>query len=226
MDGVENEPRAVDDRTGEHRGRSAPPDEFQHELWASPEELSDGAARWVEKTLRLWAAEHHPLIKQFGSETVSEAPSDEDLAAVDPNRASPYYRSIPVRVGAMLSLDEVLKFDVPAYLAQLSQMADDWGGQLVRGAFAHISDVCDATGNTINVAGRDLGDALLDTLDGLELSFSESGEPILPTIAMHPNTAAKFTGMDLTPQQRQRMAEILERKKEEHRASQRRPELR
>lgn len=221
-----NDVQATNDRTDADRHGSAPPDEPHHELWASPEDLSAGARVWVEKTLRLWAAEHHPLIKKFGTETVSEPASAEDMADIEPDLASPYYRSIPVQVGATLSLDEILDFDVPAYLGQLSQMADDWGGQLVKGAFTHISEVSDATGNTIDATGRDFGDVMLDALEGLELSFDESGDPVLPTIAMHPNTAAKLTGKDLTPQQKQRMAEILERKKEEHRASQRRPELR
>jgi len=94
-----------------------------------------------------------------------------------------------VQVPLTLDLDEVLTFDVPATLARLFEMADEWGGQLVRGMLGHISDVSDEHGQTVDASGRDFGDVLIESMERLEITFDESDNPVMPTLVMHPDTS-------------------------------------
>jgi len=195
------------------------------ELWAVPEEFAEGAARWVGRVLKKWSVELHPLLGEIGHEKASDLPSQADLAGTDAGLSTSLYRTIHVQVPATLDLEEVLTFDVPATLARLFEMADEWGGQLMRGMLGHISDVSDEHGQTVDASGRDFGDVLIESMERLEITFDESDNPVMPTLVMHPDTLAKLQGKSLTPEQEHRMAAVIERKREEHRASQRRPDL-
>ncbi len=195
------------------------------ELWAIPDEFAEGAARWVNHVLEVWSVALHPLLGEIRHEKASDLPSEADLADTDAGLTTSLYRPIHVQVPMTLDLDEVLRFDVPATLARLFEVADERGGQFVRGIFGHISDVSDEYGQTVYAGERDFGEVLIESLERLEITFDESDNPVMPMLVMHPDVAAKLEGASLTPEQERRKAEIIERKREEHRASQRRPDL-
>jgi hypothetical protein len=195
------------------------------ELWAVPDEFAEGAARWANRIVKSWSVELHPLLGEIGHEKASDLPSEADLADTDAGLATSLYRPIHVQVATTLDLDEVLRFDVPATLGRLFEMADEWGGQRMRGLLGHISDVSEEYGQTVDASGRDFGDVLIEALERLEITFDENDNPVMPTLVMHPDLAAKMEGTSPTPEQECRIAEIIERKREEHRASQRRPDL-
>jgi hypothetical protein len=90
---------------------------------------------------------------------------------------------------------------------------------------SHVSDVSDQYGQTVDASGREFGEVLLESLERLEIGFDEHDDPVMPTLVMHPDLLVKLQGKSLTPEQEQELAEIVERKREEHRASQRRPNL-
>lgn len=195
------------------------------ELWAAPEEFAEGAARWASRVLKQWSIELHPILGQFRYEKVSDLPSPVELTDVDHDLASHSYRPIRVAVEATVDFDDVLEFDVPAVLAQLLVVADERGRQLTSAMLGLIRDTSEEYGHAVDAGGRDFGDVLIEALEQLEIRFDESDDPVLPTLLMHPNTAAKLEGKSLTPDQEKRMAEVIARKREEHRASQRRSDL-
>lgn len=215
----------ADGAINESGGAGSDHDAPRLELWAVPDEFAEGAARWMNRVVKRWSVELHPLLGEIGHEKASDLPHGGDLADADADLSTPLYRSIHVQVATTVDLAEVLTFDVPATLARLFEMADQWGGQLVRGMLDHISEVSEAHGQVVDASGRDFGDALIESLDGLEISFDEKGDPVMPTLVMHPDLLAKLHGKAQTPEQERRVAEIMERKREEHRASQRRPDL-
>jgi hypothetical protein len=104
------------------------------------------------------------------------------------------------------------------------ELADSFGSQLVQGMLAHISDVCDASGQTIDAGGRDIFEVMIETLETIDMSFDENGEPNL-TMVVHPDTAAKLWDKTPTPEQEARVQQILERRREEWDASRRRHDL-
>jgi hypothetical protein len=195
------------------------------ELWAVPDEFAEGAARWFNRVAKSWSVELHPMLGKIGHEKATDLPSEEDLAVTDPGLSTSLFRPIHVQVATTVDLDEVLTFDVPATLARMFEMADNWGGQLMRGMLSHVSDVSDQYGQTVDASGREFGEVLLESLERLEIGFDEHDDPVMPTLVMHPDLLVKLQGKSLTPEQEQELAEIVERKREEHRASQRRPNL-
>ena len=58
-------------------------------------------------------------------------------------------------------------------------------------------------------------------LERMEIEFDEHGEPILPTMIGPPAIAVKIEDNPITPEQEQRKAEILARKKTEFYAKKR-----
>lgn len=195
------------------------------ELWAACDELAAGAHLWVDRIVKQWAIELHPVLGLLGKETVGELPSPEDLAGEDAELASSLYRSMRVRVGVSLDVAEVLNFDVQATQERLYDMANQRGGQLTRGILEHISDVSEEYGQVVDGVGREFGDVYIDAVEKIELAFDDEGNPKPPTIVMGLNVAAGVES-GLTPTQRVRLQQVLERKREEHRAAQRRPDLR
>lgn len=195
------------------------------ELWAAPDEFARGAEAWLGRVLKEWARELHPVLGLLGSEKVSDLPTQEEIAHADPELTSPLFRAITVAVDHSLSFDEVLTFDVSATLARFFEIADDWGGQLTRGVLGHISDVSDEYGQSIDGSGRDFFDVLIEAFESLEVTFDGDGEPEIPTLVVGPGVMDKMRTGSMTPDQERRMAKAMARKREEHRAAQRRPEL-
>jgi hypothetical protein len=113
---------------------------------------------------------------------------------------------------------------VDPFLAMVFELADAFGSQLTQGMLAHISDVCDASGQTIDAGGRDFIDVMIETLETVEMSFNEDGNPNL-TMVVHPDTAKKLRDKTPTPEQEERIQQILERRREEWNASRRRHDL-
>lgn len=195
------------------------------DLWATPEEFRIGALKWVNEAVNNLAFELHPLLGRVGHETVADLPTSDQRSDDDADPTSPTSRTIRVEVSVSVDLDEVLAFDVDAYLTRIYEMADEYGSQLTKGMLTLIIHVTEAHGLTIDASGRDFFDAAIDSVELMALSFDEDGNPVLPTLVVHPTTAAKLLDKRMTPAQERRLNEILRRKQEERRASRSRPEL-
>lgn len=87
-----------------------------------------------------------------------------------------------------------------------------------------MSDVSEEYGNVIEGGGRDFFDVFADALETIDLAFDEQGHPNL-TIVMHPDQMDKLRDKEPTPEQEARLNAILERRREEWRASRRRRDL-
>jgi hypothetical protein len=166
----DDEPAAVSLSTV-HEGEASP------ELWAACDELAAGAALWVERIVKQWAIELHPVLGLLGNETVGELPSPEDLSGEDAELASSLYRSMRVRVSVSLNVAEVLDFDVQATQERLYDMADQRGGQITREILQHISDVSEEHGQIVDGAGRDFGDVYIDAVEKTRARLRRRGEP-------------------------------------------------
>jgi hypothetical protein len=107
---------------------------------------------------------------------------------------------------------------------EVFELADAFGSQMTQGMLAHISEVCDASGQTIDAAGRDFIEVIIETLETIEMSFDEDGKPNL-TLVVPPGSAEKLRNKMPTPEQEERIQEILERRRAEWDASRSRHDL-
>jgi len=59
------------------------------ELWAVPDEFAEGAERWLNRVVKTWSVELHPLLGKIGHEKASDLPSEADLADMDTDLSPP-----------------------------------------------------------------------------------------------------------------------------------------
>jgi hypothetical protein len=101
----------------------------------------------------------------------------------------------------------------------IAQLAEDREAQLVPQMVGHISKITEATGNVIDMKGRDIWEAQLEAIETIHISFDADGDPSLPQLLMHPDTAAKIGEPPAGFQER--FNEIVERRHDEWMASRR-----
>jgi hypothetical protein len=194
------------------------------EVWALPSEYDAAASAWMSTTVDTLSRELHPLLASVRRERVADLPRPEEHAPETSDLASPLFRGIEASHVLTADVEDSLRGDVDSFLTMAFDLADAFGSQLMKGMLAHISEVCDATGQTINAEGRDFVDVMIETLETIDISFDENGEHNL-TMVMHPDTAAKLQDKQPTLEQEARMQQVLERRREEWNASRSRHDL-
>ena len=193
------------------------------ELWALPSEYNAAASAWMSDTVDGLSRELHPLLASVRREQVADLPRPEEHAPETADLASPLFRGIEASHVLTADVQDTLTGDVDPFLTMVFDLADAFGSQLTQGMLAHISEICDASGQTIDAEGRDLIEVMIETLETIDMSFNENGEPNLRMV-VHPDTAANFRDQP-TPEQEARIREILDRRREEWDASRRRLDL-
>ena len=141
-----------------------------------------------------------------------------------PPEASSLYRPALVSYEWTASVQDVVDFDVDQFLADVYAMADNTGGQIMSAFLELVSDVSEEYGNVIDGEGRDFFDVFAEVLETIEMTFDDAGRPNA-TLVMHPDQMDKLKDKKPTPEQESRLNGILERRREEWRASRRRRDL-
>lgn len=116
-------------------------------------------------------------------------------------------------------LDEVIHGDFGGVLTSFDQAADQEARSLVGALFENMRRVTEATGMVVESKGGPTPETILEVIDKMELSFDDTGEPQMPTLVAHPNAVAKLPPW--LPEHSERLAEILQRKREERDARRR-----
>lgn len=97
--------------------------------------------------------------------------------------------------------------------AAVASSAKDYAASVVPQMLAHISQICDATGNVVDAQGQSIWEAQLEMLETIEIHFDEDGNPTLPSLVLHPDTADKLG--DPPDGFVERFNEILTRRRDE-----------
>jgi hypothetical protein len=189
-----------------------------------PAEYGAGALMWVNDAIDTMSRGLHPLLATIRRERVLDLPRPEEHAAGSEHLASPLYRGIEIQHVVTSNVRDTVEGDIEAFLTLVFELADEFGSQMMRGMLDHVSDICDASGQTINAQGRDYFDVMLETLETIDMSFDEDGKPNL-TLVAHPETARKIQAKQPTPEQQERLRQLLERRREEWSASRHRRDL-
>lgn len=97
--------------------------------------------------------------------------------------------------------------------AAVAQLALEHEQQVVPHMIAHLSAVCEGTGNVVDGAGLSVWEGQLKMLETIEIMFDPDGTPSLPQLLMHPDTTANIgePPADFT----QRFEAIIERRRDE-----------
>ncbi len=181
--------------------------------------------------------EHEPILKSVRREPVADVPrASNDVDPDDPGGQpaveddteqtgqSLLYRPMVVQHEWLAKVETAVNFDVEDFLADVDAMAQSMAGQLVAGMLQHISDVTEATGQVVSGEGRDFWEAMLEAMEGVELSFDEQGNHH-GMVVIHPDLAEKIKNNPPTPEQEARAQEIIRNKREQWNASRRLEDL-
>lgn len=197
---------------------------MQRELWAFPSEFAAAAAQWHDDAVDAISAELHPLLRSTWQGPLADLPRPEDHSPSTAHLASPLHRTFETSYAPTMRTQDAVEGSVETYLAGVFEEADLLGTRIVAGMISHVSEVCEANGQSVDTAGRDFFDAFIDSLEKIEVPFDKNGDPDL-TVVVSPDTAAKLRGKTPTPEQESRIAAIYERKWQEWNAARRRREL-
>lgn len=118
-----------------------------------------------------------------------------------------------------MSIANAIEGDFSDVYVAMTETAEQILASLMPQMFSHISEICDATGNTIDGAGRDIWETLTEALESIEISFDADGNPSLPTLVMHPEAASKLA--DPPEGFEEQWDEIIRRKRDEWLATRR-----
>jgi hypothetical protein len=115
-------------------------------------------------------------------------------------------------------LDDLIRDGPAAYLNQAMQAAEAFIAAQHNMLFAKADEVTSRTGMVIDGKGMGFSpELLLEALERIEMSFSDSGQPQMPTIVMHPQLLAtireKIPIWETDPAFKKRYAELIERKR-------------
>ena len=138
------------------------------------------------------------------------------------------FEAAAIKSSMTVSLDEVAQTNIDALLITVDHAAGVHHEELTKWVLANLEKLTHATGNAIDAAGRPLFEAVYEMFDTIELSFEEDGRISEGFVfVMHPDMVEKMKRMEeeMTPEQTQRLEDLINRKREEFFARRRRRQL-
>lgn len=193
--------------------------------WFIPREYENGGVRWFSVTVGELQRTLHPLLAEVRRVELADTPPTAPAEGESlPEQASSLYRQSVISHEWTVSVEDVVAFAVDQFLADVHAVADNTGGQMVRALLELVSDVTEEHGNVIIWGGRDFFDVLAETFETIDMTFDDDGRHNL-TLVLHPDQIDELKDKKPTPEQDARINAILDRRREEWRASRRRRDL-
>jgi hypothetical protein len=115
---------------------------------------------------------------------------------------------------------------VPLY-SELDKASEEMAKGIVGLLVQTMDAVTEGTGNQVDAGGQPFSfEVFYAALEKIDFSVDENDQLVMPSLFVHPNTAAQIEALPPpTPEQEAKMAELLERKREEALARRRRRRL-
>ncbi|NIL91595.1 hypothetical protein RhoFasSB10_03942 [Rhodococcus fascians] len=196
----------------------------ENAFWALQNEYRASATAWIDGATQALSRELHPLLASIPNESMGELPAEDENRVGDDELASPLFRVVGVKHELSIHAADVVRGDVDTFLTLIFEMADSLGTQLTEGMIAHLDEVCEMTGQSIDATGRDIFEVLLEAAEITEFGFDEAGNHNL-ALVLHPDTAERLRDKKPTREQEERLQSVIARKREVWNASRRRQEL-
>jgi hypothetical protein len=104
--------------------------------------------------------------------------------------------------------------DVDQFVGCLAGSLDALFTDQKKRVFELLSITTEAVGNSIDAKGRSFWETYIEMLETTEMHFDEAGKPT-SQIVVNPNTAKQMEETPQTPEQQQRIGELIEAKRRE-----------
>ena len=120
-----------------------------------------------------------------------------------------------------ISFEEVPRMTLPDILSRLDKAAQDVADQIGRSLYQAVSDAADQIGNVVKASQGFTLAVIFEMLEKIDIPFDQDGNPELPEIHIHPESAETLKealiSLQNDPELRSRYNEILLGKKEQWR---------
>jgi hypothetical protein len=218
--------RAASWRTGQLRGRGQ-----EHELDTTertddvsgrPSEYEDATARWLEQTVDFLMVASDRLYAQLRPEQIDGLA---ETAVRYGTGGESMVTQVRITAVGSVGIGSIIASDFEDLEAVVADIAYQRLEQTMRAYFALIMDVTQQTGNVVDAHG-DAAEALLATLEKMDIAFDEDGKPAIQMVispADEKRVRAQLAAF--TSDQHRRFAEIIICKREAYRATRRRRRL-
>ena len=100
-----------------------------------------------------------------------------------------------VEIGVKIKLEheEIKKYNIEYFSEKIYELCQQRVESMHRLVFESISQISALTGNIVEKKGEELsGDTMLEVLEKIEIGFDQDGNPILPTMVIHPDQFEKL----------------------------------
>jgi hypothetical protein len=138
-------------------------------------------------------------------------------------KPSPLDQTMPViESESSISIDSIRNSEIEEYTHSLYELANSSIRAFAPEFFKGMGEITEAVGTSLDARGRPFSfDMLNDMLEKVYIEFDEEGEPIFPTLVMHPRMIEQIRSIKPTSEQKERYDEIIMRKRAEYYAKKR-----
>ncbi len=175
-------------------------------------EYHAAGTRFLGDAIEALARAQNPLFAKIPVANV-EGPIDGQITTDDGEEVE----LVGSEVGAPLAwkLTDIMVCDFDELLASLAAAGETYANSVMQMVYRQIFAITEATGNVQHVTGPLTWDDILASLEQIEWSFDRDGNPNFPDIVTGPNNQVP----PMEQRHHERLGEIVERKREEHRAA-------
>ncbi|MCG8421463.1 MAG: hypothetical protein MJE77_26390 [Proteobacteria bacterium] len=114
---------------------------------------------------------------------------------------------------ASFARDVLESGDSDAFVKTIKEFSQEIRKQLSRLFYSRINEVCDKTGNVVDLKGEKLSpDSVCALFERIDIEFDKLGKPILPTIVCSPEAEPQFREVLEDPVTKLRIEYIIQRR--------------
>lgn len=159
-----------------------------------------------------------PFLSQIGRKRVHEGNILTSSSMEGYTESSEYKR---ISSDFSISPDEIIEKGVEAFYSQIDKISEEFINQQSQVLFKKMDEVTERTGNIVNAKGKFSPEVYLEALEKVTIAFDEFGNPIVPTLVLHPNKIPKWEKewekIKTDPNFLKKYLELVEKKRREWR---------
>jgi len=138
------------------------------------------------------------------------------------------FETAEIKALMRLSWDDIASTNVDALVSAVDEAAGVHHEALEKWIFGNLEKLTTATGNTVDASGKSLFEAIYEMFEKVAMTFEDDGQ-VSPGFAfvVHPDMVPRLKQMEdeMTPEEKKRLDDLIDRKREEFFAGRRRREL-
>lgn len=175
-------------------------------------EYASSFGRFVTRTTQELMRRKDPV---FGAIKVVETPQVPMVRNTMPSGEVVENSPIAVPMPFAVVFQDAISGDLASLAASIETGADESLKVVMPRIFAYSGRLCEAAGTATNAKGQRLSHELIrESFEKMQLNFDESGNPIMPTLVLHPDMLKQLQELPpATDEEVQAWNEMIERKR-------------